>query len=48
MRKKFTRQEKKEIQKSKLLNNMTGSGIYIYENNTDGDLNLPKPTSSGV
>jgi len=48
MRKRMTRQEKKEIQKSKFLNNMSGSGIYIYENNTDGDLNLPKPTTSGV
>lgn len=48
MRKKFTRQEKKEIQKTKLVNNMSGTGIYIYENNTDGDLNLPKPTISGT
>ena len=48
MRKKFTRQEKKEIQKSKLVNTMSGTGIYIYENNTDGDLNLPKPTLSGT
>lgn len=48
MRKKFTKQEKKEIQKTKLVNNMSGTGIYIYENNTDGDLNLPKPTISGT
>ncbi len=48
MRKKITRQEKKEIQKNKFLNNMSGTGIYIYENNTDGDLNLPKPTASGT
>lgn len=47
MKKRFTRQEKKEIQRTKLENNMSGTGIYIYENNTDGDLNLPKPTISG-
>ena len=32
----------------KLKNSMSGTGVYIYENNTDGDLTLPKPTESGV
>jgi len=47
MRQRFTKQEKKTHHQNKIINNMTGTGIYIYENNTDGDLNLPKPTVSG-
>ena len=27
---------------------MSGTGIYVYENNTDGDLRLPKATASGI
>jgi hypothetical protein len=47
-RKKLTREQKKELRADKIKNNMTGSGIYVYENNTDADLTLPKPTASGV
>lgn len=32
----------------KLKNDMAGTGVYVYENNTDGDLKLPKATDSGV
>lgn len=27
---------------------MAGTGLYIYENNTGGDLTLPKPTATGL
>lgn len=45
---KLTKYEKREVNAEKLKNNMGGSGIYIYENNTDGDLKLPKATDSGI
>jgi hypothetical protein len=34
-RKKLTREQKKELRANKIKNNMTGTGIYVYENNTD-------------
>ena len=40
--------EKREMHAEKLKNAMSGTGIYIYENNTDGDLKLPKATDSGI
>lgn len=40
--------ERREVNAEKLKNSMSGSGIYIYENNSDGDLKLPKPTESGI
>lgn len=45
---KLTKYERREVNAEKLKNNMGGSGIYVYENNTDGDLKLPKPTASGI
>lgn len=45
---KLTKYERREVNAEKLKNNMGGSGIYIYENNTDGDLKLPKATESGL
>ena len=42
----LNRYEKREMQAEKLKNDMAGSGIYVYENNTDADLKLPKPTAS--
>jgi hypothetical protein len=44
---KFTKYEKKENRERNLKVNMAGTGLYIYENNTDGDLTLPKPTATG-
>lgn len=44
----LTRQERREVHAEKLKNDMGGSGVYIYENNTEGDLKLPKATDSGV
>lgn len=43
----LTKYEKKEIRERKLKMDMAGTGMYIYENNTSGDLTLPKPTASG-
>lgn len=44
----LNRFERREMHAEKLKNDMSGTGVYIYENNTDGDLKLPKPTDSGV
>ena len=40
--------ERRQFQAAKLANDLSGTGLYIYENNTDGDLKLPKATASGV
>lgn len=45
---KLTRQEKRTMQKEKLQNSLCGTGSFIFENNTDGDLNLPKATKCGL
>lgn len=45
---KLNKFEKRKVQEERLKNNMGGTGIYIYENNTDADLSLPKPTTSGA
>jgi hypothetical protein len=45
---KFNKYERKEIRERKLRNDMVGTGLYIYENNTGGDLTLPKPTATGL
>lgn len=45
---KLNRYQRREVNAEKLKNNMGGTGVYIYENNTDGDLKLPKPTDSGL
>ena len=44
----LNRYERREMHAEKLKNNMSGTGIYVYENNTDGDLRLPKATASGI
>lgn len=46
--KRLNRQQKREMQTLKLKNSLSGSGVYVYENNSDADLSLPKPTASGV
>lgn len=47
-RQKLNRYQRRAMQAEKLKQDLGGSGIYIYENNTDGDLTLPKPTNSGI
>lgn len=44
----MNRHERREVQAAKLATSMGGSGLYIFENNTDGDLKLPKATASGL
>ena len=44
----LNRYERREMHAEKLKHDMGGSGVYIYENNTDADLKLPKPTASGI
>lgn len=46
--KRLNRQQKREMQTLKLKNSLSGSGVYVYENNSDADLSLPKPTASGI
>jgi hypothetical protein len=41
--KKLSAQKKKE----KMTRLMAGEGVFIYENNTDADLSLPKPSIEG-
>jgi hypothetical protein len=45
---KFNKYEKKEIRRTNIEKAMGGEGLYLYENNSDGDLTLPRPTKSGV
>ena len=45
---KMNKIERRQFQAAKLANDLSGTGLYIYENNTDGDLKLPKATASGV
>lgn len=45
---KFNRYEKKQIQHDQMVKAMHGEGLYLYENNTDAELTLPRPTSSGL
>lgn len=47
-KKHLNRQQKREIQTLKLKNSLSGSGIYVYENNSNADLSLPKLTASGI
>jgi hypothetical protein len=42
------RHERRQMHAEKLASDLGGSGLYIYENNTDGDLKLPKSTPTGV
>lgn len=48
IRPKMNRYERRQFQAVKYAADMGGSGLFVFENNTDADLTLPKPTSSGV
>ena len=45
---KFNKFEKKEVRSQMLENALHGEGLYLYRNNTKADLNLPRPTKSGI
>lgn len=46
--KRLTRGEKKQNRLQKLERDMQGSGLFVFENMSDADLKLPKPTQSGT
>lgn len=43
----LSKYETRELRAAKMKMALEGHGKYVYENNTGGDLILPKPTSSG-
>jgi hypothetical protein len=45
---KFNKYEKKEVQAQMLANALHGEGMYLFQNNTNADLTLPRPTKSGL
>jgi hypothetical protein len=45
---KFNKYEKKEVKAQMLQNALHGEGIYLYRNNTNADLTLPRATKSGI
>ena len=45
---KLNKYEMREIRAAKLKESLHGEGLYLYENNTEGDMMLPKPTASGL
>ena len=44
---KMNRYEKSQMQSQRLQDALAGEGLYLYENNSDADLTLPRPTKSG-
>jgi hypothetical protein len=45
---KFNKYEKKEVQLEQMANALHGEGLYLFQNNTNADLALPRPTKSGL
>lgn len=46
---KLNKRQRKEDQRQQLKNHLQGDGgVYLYENNTSGDIFLPKPMLSGA
>ena len=45
---KFNKYERKENNRNQVQKAMHGEGLYLYENNTNADMTLPKPTNSGL
>ncbi len=45
---KMNRYEKKQYQQAKYAQDMAGTGLFVFENNTDADLTLPRPTATGL
>ncbi len=44
----LNRYEAREYRKKRMKQVFAGKGLFIYENNSDGDLILPRPTTSGM
>jgi hypothetical protein len=45
---KFNKYERKQIRGEQIKTALHGEGLYLYENNSDADLTLPRPTASGL
>lgn len=45
---KFNKYEKQEVRAQQLENALHGEGLYLFRNNTNADLTLPRPTKSGL
>lgn len=45
---KFTKLEAKEERKKHMQNVTSGNGLYLFRNNTDSEMTLPRPTKSGL
>jgi hypothetical protein len=45
---KLNKWERKAERAKRLEEALQGSGLYIFENNTKGDIMLPRPTKSGI
>jgi hypothetical protein len=45
---KMNKYEKKAWKHEKLEDDMSGNGLYLYENHSEADLSLPRPTKSGL
>jgi len=45
---KFNKYERKEINRAQVTKALHGEGLYLYENNTNADMTLPRPTKSGL
>lgn len=45
---KLNKYEKKEMQHKVLEKALHGEGLFLFRNNTKGDLKLPRPTKSGL
>lgn len=44
----MNKKQRREDRLKKVKEELSGSGSYIYENNTDADLSLPRATKSGL
>ena len=45
---KFNKYEAKEVRAQMVENALHGEGLYLFRNNTNADLTLPRPTKSGI
>jgi hypothetical protein len=45
---KFNKYEKKEVRAEAIQSALAGAGMYLFRNNTNADLTLPRPTKSGL
>jgi hypothetical protein len=45
---KFNKYEKKEIKAAQVAKALHGEGLYLFRNNTNADLTLPRPTKTGA